>query len=821
MVGRNRMRAIIILIYLFVSFTQAFSQEIKGKVVDESNQPLPFVSIIEENTQNGTQTDFDGNFYLKIKSNESLIVFYCLGFEEQKINANNNQFNIILKSKSVSMNEVEISAKKNNSSETILLMDKKNANGIESSIGSSEMTRKGISNAEDGLKKVSGISFTNSKLNIRGLDDRYNQVTLNGIPIPSNNADKKNIDLNILPVGIMDNMKIRKTYSSDQWGNVCGAQIDILTSEIKTIKSVSLRGSLNSLTPTPNYNFNFQIGKENKKLSYYLNLNLINDNQNLDGILRLINKQGNYVLDYKFKDRINQFTPSGIFVLHHESKNFSIKNTSLYINQKNTLYRETFGTHFDYSKDIFTTRNTPFSHSLFTDQINANYRLGNWTIDGIGGFSLVESGESAREQFVYLYDGQYSFNNIDKLDNHIFWNTNRENTINFNFTISHKGKKLDHYFGYSYLSSRNLFDYKQKYYDLGKINSIYGYIDPSNPNQYLNSDQTTELWVNNPASKTEGYTNINGFFIKSNFNSNKTDLSYGLRVEDVEQVVNYRDQLSPVFLKNNKIDNLDLLPFLSIKYRINDKKQLKFVASITNIRPRFRETVPFIYTEVFAGSKIQGNPNLTVSKVINFDLGYEFYPSNNQIYSIALFSKTIDNPIERVNIATASGRLETFQNSERSNVFGGEIEIKKRINKFIIDYNLSVLWSQIIISNEGNSTVVVSNLKRPLQGSSPILSNADLFYSINENNNIGITYNFIGKKLNAVGVFGLGDIYQIPQNFLNLIYNIEKNKYSISLRINNLLNAKYEFIQNSDSGYVVSNYYRLGQDFSVNLRYKF
>ena len=59
------MRAIIILIYLFVSFTQAFSQEIKGKVVDESNQPLPFVSIIEENTQNGTQTDFDGNFYLK------------------------------------------------------------------------------------------------------------------------------------------------------------------------------------------------------------------------------------------------------------------------------------------------------------------------------------------------------------------------------------------------------------------------------------------------------------------------------------------------------------------------------------------------------------------------------------------------------------------------------------------------------------------------------------------------------------------------------------------------------------------------------------
>lgn len=808
-----------LILLLFVSIS-GFSQEIKGRVVDENNQPLPFVSIVEENTQNGTQTDFDGNYSLKLKNKESNIVLFCVGFEKTIINSSNINWNLQLKSKSISINEVEISAKKNKSSETILLLDKKNSTGIESSIGSSELNKKGISNAEDGLKKVSGISFNNSRLNIRGLDDRYNQVTFNGIPIPANNADKKNIDLNILPVGVMDNMIVKKTYSSEQWSNLAGAQIDITTSDIKNTKNISLRSSFNTLTPIPNFNLNFQLGSEEKKLKYFFNVNLISDNQNSNGIIRLINKQGNKILDYQFKDNLNQITPSGILVLEYNLKRINFRNSTLFINQNNNLYRETFGYHFDYNKNIFTTRNTPTTHTLLTNQLSINTSFKKLTINGIGAISSVKSGENAREQFVYLYDGDYQFNNIDKLDNHVFWNENIETRTNLSLNLDYDGKLIKHKFGYSLLYSINNFDYKQKYYDLGLINSTYGSINHENPQQYLNGNDFTELWINNPASKTEGYTIINALFYNSTINFTKLDLSYGARVENVDQIVNYRDQLSPVFLKTNRIENLEFLPFVSLKYKLNDLSQIKFASSITTIRPRFRETVPFIYTEVFAGSKIQGNPNLLVSKIYNLDLGYEIFPKNNQLFSIGLFYKFIQNPIERINVATASGRLETFQNSEASQVFGGEIELKKKIKKFILDYNLSVLWSQIIISDKGNSSVVVSNFNRPLQGSSPIISNADLFYTINDNQNIGITYNLIGRKLNSVGIFGLGDIYQTQQNFLNLIYNIDKKKYSISLRINNLLNTKYEFVQNSDSGEVTTNFFKLGQEFSINFRYK-
>ena len=90
-----------------------------------------------------------------------------------------------------------------------------------------------------------------------------------------------------------------------------------------------------------------------------------------------------------------------------------------------------------------------------------------------------------------------------------------------------------------------------------------------------------------------------------------------LRTEYVYQTVTYQDQLIPSLTRNHILDNFELLPYLSVKYKLDETKQLRFNNSITTVRPRFRELTPFIYTEVFEGSKIQGNPNL-----INTDLQY-------------------------------------------------------------------------------------------------------------------------------------------------------------------------------------------------------
>lgn len=493
----------------------------------------------------------------------------------------------------------------------------------------------------------------------------------------------------------------------------------------------------------------------------------------------------------------------------------------MFISQSSVSDRKTEGTHFDYTKELHTTRVTPTRHTLFTEQVKGELNVGKWDIEGIGSLSLVNSGERGRQQFVYLYDGNFQFNNVDKLDNHNFWNQNKEDRTNLSFFARHNGKTFKNEFGYSFMLSNNDFDYQQQYYDLLGVNNENVTIDPNNPFDFINENNSQELWVNNPSSKVNGTTTIHGGYYKGDMVNDKIDLSFGSRVENVYQLVRYRDQLSPVFIRYSLLDNLEVLPFVNLKYKINKKFQVKGSGSITTIRPRFREMTPFIYTEVFAGSKIQGNPDLINSTVYNSDVNFGWYPTRSEMVEFNLYSKVIKNPIERVNVATASGRLETYQNSTSSTVFGGEFEIKKKYKKMTFDYNISLLWSNISTSDSGSSSVVVTNLDRPLQGSSPILSNFDVFYKINRQSNFGFTYNYVGRKLNSVGVFGLGDIYQSPQHFLNVIYNIEKPKYGVSFRVNNLLNSEYRLSQKTDIGNITTNSFRTGQDISIRFKYKF
>ena len=817
------MDKIIILFTFLLTTIIGYGQEVKGKVVDINNEPLPFVLIKVGGENRGTKTEIDGTYVLQLSSSGDNLIFTYSGYISDTIFTKGGELNVTLKQLEEVKNLGEVLIKKDRKvdSESGLIVDKKESMEVESSIGSKEMDKKNISNAEDGLKKVSGVTFSSSKLNVRGLDDRYNQVTLNTIPLPSNNADIKNLDLGILPKSIIGNMKVKKSYSSNQWSNLSSSQIDITTGFLSNVNSLNLKLGTSTNGFLPIQSSNITIGRENiKNFGFLFTFNESLNKQVIDGSTRLYNKQGNNILDYNYINNIDNLNLTSMFVGKYRFKYLTLNSITLLVNSNNSEEKTCDGTHFDYQSPIKTWRKSPSSHLLFTHQLITTYKKNKLDLNSIVSYSLVNSGESNRNQLVYLYDNGYYFNNIDKIDNHTFSSQNKENRTNITLNGSYDFKWFKPEIGYSYSLTNNQFDYQQQYYDLGNVNDIYGRVNPNNPYSYIDGNATT-FTVNNPSSLVLGYTNINAFYYKNDINLKKFDIGFGVRSELVQQLVEFKDQFTPIFLRQYGLDNFEVLPYLNLKYNLSNKKQLRFTSSITTIRPRFREMTPFIYTEVFAGSKIQGNPELINSKVYNLDLSYEMYPNNGELVSFVLFGKWINNPIERINVATASGRLETYQNSESAYVFGGEFELKKKINKFTIDYNLSLLLSQINISDNGSSSVIVTNLNRPLQGSTPILSNIDLFYNVNDSLSIGLTYNLIGKKLYSVGVLGLGDVYQKQQNLLNFVCSYSVNKFDFSLSVNNILNTKVERTQQTDIGNMVVDNYNVGTNFNLGVKFRF
>ena len=62
---------------VYFLFNQA--QQVSGIVLDEDDNPIPGVNVIVEGSDNGTTTDFDGNFSIVADEGESL-VFSFIGY---------------------------------------------------------------------------------------------------------------------------------------------------------------------------------------------------------------------------------------------------------------------------------------------------------------------------------------------------------------------------------------------------------------------------------------------------------------------------------------------------------------------------------------------------------------------------------------------------------------------------------------------------------------------------------------------------------------------------------------------------------------------
>ncbi|NEW80512.1 MAG: TonB-dependent receptor, partial [Gelidibacter sp.] len=101
------------MVVLLISSSAIFAQtKLTGKVVDESNQPLPGASLVVKGTKTGASTDFDGNFTLETSVTSGTLEVSFVGYEVKSIsyNGSKNLGTILLKASSESLDEIVITA---------------------------------------------------------------------------------------------------------------------------------------------------------------------------------------------------------------------------------------------------------------------------------------------------------------------------------------------------------------------------------------------------------------------------------------------------------------------------------------------------------------------------------------------------------------------------------------------------------------------------------------------------------------------------------------------------------------------------------------
>jgi hypothetical protein len=598
------MRLKLFILTLFIS-TLSFAQN-KGTITgvltdkDSNNETLPFANVILKGTPINATTDIDGKYTLSVPAGSYVIQFSFIGYEsiEFPVTVAAGQTVTISKalgSSSYKLDDVIIKTTVNKQKESALLLDQKNAVEIKQSIGAQELARKGVSDVASAVTKVSGVSRQegSGSVFVRGLGDRYNVTTLNGLPLPSNNPKNKNILLDIFSTDIVESVGISKTFESQNYADFAGANVDIVSKKmtgspfiqvgvgVGTNSNVAkldkfylqdgpsyfgfnkISAPSNPLLPynysnswdrqerknTLNNNISLSAGKKfnvgaNSTISAFLTAGFDAENRYNEGIYRTtITAQGAANTDL-FRKSYQFNTNSTVMGTadYKINRNNSILFTTLFLNSTSQDYSEYEGFNIEFSgldQIGFIKRGTFDKTQLIVNQLLGKHKYNdritaNWSL----GYSLLDNTIPDRMQntFVPSSDGStdYTFFKNSSINNHRYYQGLTEKEWSANISGSYNFAKVD----------EDTFKGKATIGYSGKMKTV-----DFNSQQYSFFPETNKtLFPRDGFNNTDLYLNETNFDLAAGDSSSKLSQFYNgnLNIHSVygNALYNFSDRLS-------------------------------------------------------------------------------------------------------------------------------------------------------------------------------------------------------------------------------------------------------------------------------------
>ncbi|MCU4176755.1 TonB-dependent receptor domain-containing protein [Carboxylicivirga sp. N1Y90] len=274
---------VVISILLLACIAQVSAQTgiLKGKITDsKTGEELVGTAIVIDGTTVGTITNFMGEYEMPpLEPGTYNIRVQYISYEPQLkegVVIKEGEPTVLdfqLGSAEMDLDEVTVVAKANRESENFLMLEQKKASVIKESIGAKRMSALGISDAEDATGKISGVSMNDATgdVFIRGLGDRYLTTTMNGLPIPSDDVERKNIDLDLFSTDVIQNIGVSKTYTVANYGDLTSGAVDITSKAYTEKVTLGIKGGANTNVFTNGVFSNFKTTQNfgDQTLGYY------------------------------------------------------------------------------------------------------------------------------------------------------------------------------------------------------------------------------------------------------------------------------------------------------------------------------------------------------------------------------------------------------------------------------------------------------------------------------------------------------------------------------------------------------------------------
>jgi len=568
------------ILLLVLSTMTAMAGNIKGTVLDkQTKEPLTGATIHITGTAQGVVADIDGNYTLNVNDGTYTITVRYIGYKDILLNSikvkAETLLNFEMESDAQALGEVSVVAKKNLEGERALQMERQKATLAIENLGAKEMSIKGISNVEEGVKKITGISIASAgQLIVRGLGDRYSTTTLNGLPIASPNPDNKLIPLDIFPASTVQNITVSKVYDASAFADYSGAHIDISTKENvgSDFLSISFNagGKFNtlgkdfyrmdrdgSLFKTPSldqklidmsltdfeeyarhnrlFNTSFQVSKKTalpefggnigfgkrftlggNEVSVLGSIGVSNDLQTMDNAsIRTLEATGNTLNEFNYDSYSNELKIAALGNLGYSFRTSDhIGYTFFYARNAIDTYMRREGVDYE-DHHLIGSNNVTHIYSLQNHQVNGKHYFGKqWDLNWSGSYSKTSSDEPDRRQVMFIReDDQIKLFKLNRQETMRYFGSLNEDEWVGDLTASYRfGDNNKLQAGFTYKDKNRDYMGTRFYYNLNKLNPTI--TDIYDTDSFLNMEnvENGSITIDRKKQPKDSYTAGNSIY---------------------------------------------------------------------------------------------------------------------------------------------------------------------------------------------------------------------------------------------------------------------------------------------------------------------
>ena len=568
------------ILLLVLSTMTAMAGNIKGTVLDkQTKEPLTGATIQITGTAQGVVADIDGNYTLNVNDGTYTITVRYIGYKDILLNSikvkAETLLNFEMESDAQALGEVSVVAKKNLEGERALQMERQKATLAIENLGAKEMSIKGISNVEEGVKKITGISIASAgQLIVRGLGDRYSTTTLNGLPLASPNPDNILIPLDIFPASTVQNITVSKVYDASAFADYSGAHIDISTKENvgSDFLSISFNagGKFNtlgkdfyrmdrdgSLFKTPSldqklidmsltdfeeyarhnrlFNTSFQVSKKTalpefggnigfgkrftlggNEVSVLGSIGVSNDLQTMDNAsIRTLEATGNTLNEFNYDSYSNELKIAALGNLGYSFRTSDhIGYTFFYARNAIDTYMSREGVDYE-DHHLIGSNNVTHIYSLQNHQVNGKHYFGKqWDLNWSGSYSKTSSDEPDRRQVMFIReDDQIKLFKLNRQETMRYFGSLNEDEWVGDLTASYRfGDNNKLQAGFTYKDKNRDYMGTRFYYNLNKLNPTI--TDIYDTDSFLNMEnvENGSITIDRKKQPKDSYTAGNSIY---------------------------------------------------------------------------------------------------------------------------------------------------------------------------------------------------------------------------------------------------------------------------------------------------------------------